>query len=238
MFRGRRSTATATARPGGVKNFWFQTRPLNRLINFTENGAAITIGQTITVIGGNGVVRTYEFVPLGGTARRAMCRSSTTPARPGSRFPPSSLASALQSAVNSRRNETGVSVTTSGATVAFEGERSIAVSTDFRGGEVLGRTIFVDKTAGPFADGSLDRPFNNIANAAVANAFGAALPGDIVRIVGNGGDDNDITTEADNFSYQIGVSDTGGRNARRRSHDGSAQGRDDDDRRRRGLQAA
>ncbi|MGI9471938.1 MAG: GEVED domain-containing protein, partial [Rubripirellula sp.] len=195
---------------GGVSNFWFQTRALNRMINFTEDGAAVTNGQTITVTGGNGVVRTYEFVPLGGTARPGNIAVDYNPGQAGFPTPPSSLASALQSAINSRRNETGVSVGTDGATVIFDGERSISVSSDFRGGDVLGRNIFVDKTAGPQADGSLDQPFNNISNPAVANAFGSALTGDIVRIVGNGGADQDITTEADNFSYQIGVSDTGG----------------------------
>lgn len=197
-------------RPGGVNNFWFQTRPLNRLINFTENGAAVTEGQTITVTGGNGVVRTYEFVPLGQSPRPGNVAVLYNPGTTGFPTPPSSIASALQSAVNSRRNETGVSITTDGTTVIFIGERSIATSTDFRGGDVLGRNLFVDKTAGPLAEGSLDRPFNNIANSAVANAFDSALPGDIVRIVGNGGADQDITTEADNFSYQIGISDTGG----------------------------
>jgi hypothetical protein len=76
--------------------------------------------------------------------------------------------------------------------------------------EILGRTIFVDKLAGPFSEGTLDRPFNNINNSAVANAFGSSSYGDIVRIVGNGGLDNNLTTEADNLSYQIGTSETGG----------------------------
>ncbi|MFK8112598.1 MAG: PPC domain-containing protein, partial [Rubripirellula sp.] len=196
--------------PGGVSNFWFQTRPLARTIEFTENGAAVSVGQTITILGGGGVSRTYEFVPLNGTAQPGNVAVFFNPGIAGFPTPPSSLASALQSAVNSRRNETGVSVSTAGAEVLFDGERSISVSSNFRGGIVHGRTIFVDKTAGPLADGSLDRPFNNIANPAVANAFGATLPGDIVRIVGNGGADQDIRTEADNFSYRIGVSETGG----------------------------
>ena len=69
---------------------------------------------------------------------------------------------------------------------------------------------FVDKLASPFAEGTLARPFNNIANSAVANAFGSSSYGDIVRIVGNGGIDGDITTESDNFSYQIGTAENGG----------------------------
>ena len=96
----------------------------------------------------------------------------------------------------------------------FRGEQKLEFSDDFRGANILGRNIFVDKTAGPQADGSLENPFNNISNPAVANAFGSSLRGDIVRIVGNAGADPDsddgITTIADNFSYTIGTSSTGG----------------------------
>ncbi len=85
--------------------------------------------------------------------------------------------------------------------MVLTGERSVSVFQSTSAvRDALGRNIFVDKAAGPQADGSLDNPFNNIANSVVANAFGSTLPGDIVRIVGNGGSDNDITTEADNFS--------------------------------------
>ncbi len=69
------------------------------------------------------------------------------------------------------------------------------------------RTIFVDKVAtGVGADGSLARPFNTI-----KAGLAAAKPGDVVRIVGNGGADNDITTVADNRAYEIGFSALGGR---------------------------
>ena len=54
--------------PGGTHNFWFQTRPENRLISFTDNGAAITNGQTLTVTGANGIVRRFQFVDVGGNA--------------------------------------------------------------------------------------------------------------------------------------------------------------------------
>jgi hypothetical protein len=67
--------------------------------------------------------------------------------------------------------------------------------------DLSGKTIFVDKSAGPNADGSLTKPFNNISGIGVANAFAASVPGDIVRIVGNGGADGRLETAADNFAY-------------------------------------
>ncbi len=198
--------------PGGANNFWFQTRPLNRVVEFIDNGDAITPGQTITIVGGSGVTRTYEFVPNGATPRPGNIAVAYNPGTSGFPTPSFILANQLAAQVNSRQGETGVSIAPTPGTsnIVFSGERSISFSTNFRGVEVFGRNLFVDKTAGPLADGSLDRPFNNITNPIVANAFGSALENDIVRIVGNGGSDNDITTEADNFSYQIGVSDTGG----------------------------
>ena len=67
------------------------------------------------------------------------------------------------------------------------------------------QTIFVDKsfvdtagTSGLF-QGSLSRPYNTI-----STALAAAQPGDIVRIVGNGGLDKDLSSLADNKAYQIG----------------------------------
>ncbi len=198
--------------PGGVNNFWFQTRPLNRLMSFTDSGEAITPGQTVTIISGNGVTRTYEFVPLGSTSRPGNIPVNYSDGSNGFPTPSFGLAQALAAAVNQRQGETGVSLlpTPGTSNVSFIGERTIEVSADFRGAEIFGRNIFVDKTAGPLADGSLDHPFNNISNPVVANAFDATLEGDIVRIVGNGGADGDITTEIDNFSYQIGLADTGG----------------------------
>ena len=197
--------------PGGNHNFWFQTRSLDRIVNFTENGSAVSQGQTIRIVGSNGVVRTYEFVPLNGTPTGGNVAVPYNPGTSGFATPAGSLAQSLRNAINSQSGATGgVSVLVIGTNVIFSNERSIELSSDFRAGEALGRTLFVDKTAGPLADGSLARPFNNINNANVANAFGAALPGDIVRIVGNGGADQDLSTESDNFSYQFGLADTGG----------------------------
>lgn len=65
-------------------------------------------------------------------------------------------------------------------------------------------TIYVDKvapTAG--ADGSLAKPYNN-----VAVALAAATPGSIVRVVGNGGADGNLDTLGDNRAYEIGFDNT------------------------------
>ena len=62
-------------------------------------------------------------------------------------------------------------------------------------------TIFVDKshTTTPGGEGSLVNPYNRI-----ETALNAADPGDIVRIVGNGGDDSLLSTPEDNLAYEIG----------------------------------
>jgi len=65
-------------------------------------------------------------------------------------------------------------------------------------------TIYVDKiapTAG--ADGSLAKPYNNI-----AVALAAAAPGSSVRVVGNGGADGNLDTLGDNRAYEIGFDNT------------------------------
>ena len=196
--------------PGGVNNFFFQTVPLNRVVEFTDDGNAITPGQTVTIVGANNVVRTFEFVPVGSSPSPGNIPVTFNPGTAGFPTPSGVLATSLTGEINSRSGETGVTVARNGSVLTFTGERSTSFSDDFRGVTVFGRNIFVDKAAGPLSSGSLDSPFNNIANSAVANAFDSTLPGDIVRIVGNGGLDGDITTEVDNFSYQVGVSDTGG----------------------------
>jgi len=43
----------------------------------------------------------------------------------------------------------------------------------------------------------------------ISAAFAAAQPGDVVRIVGNGGTDGDVSTKVDNLPYQIGLDDSG-----------------------------
>ncbi|GIW99402.1 MAG: hypothetical protein KatS3mg111_2735 [Pirellulaceae bacterium] len=66
-------------------------------------------------------------------------------------------------------------------------------------------TKFVDKSASAGGNGSLSAPFKYI-----KDALAAAQPGEVVRIVGNGGGDGSLATVADNLAYEIGF-DTLGR---------------------------
>ncbi|MEZ6136943.1 MAG: hypothetical protein R3C53_18770 [Pirellulaceae bacterium] len=66
-------------------------------------------------------------------------------------------------------------------------------------------TKFVDKAAATSGNGTLASPFKTI-NAALT----AAQPGDVVRIVGNGGADGLFHTTTDNLAYEVGF-DTLGR---------------------------
>ncbi len=62
------------------------------------------------------------------------------------------------------------------------------------------RTLFVSKQFnGPTQTGSKSQPFNTI-----SAAVSAARTGDIIRIVANGGLDNDVSTIANNRAYEIG----------------------------------
>jgi len=74
--------------------------------------------------------------------------------------------------------------------------------------ETPANTLFVDKAYVPPPPqlpqpttpvGSIDNPFTTI-----ANAYAAAQPGDIVRIVGNGGEDRIMGTQEDNLAYEVG----------------------------------
>src|SRR6056297_495205 len=208
---GTRLDGDGDGTPGGVHNFWFQTRPLDRLIEFNADGLAINAGQTFTVTGANGVTRVFEFVPTGGSATAGNIAVTYRDGSFGGIVDgPQTLAQKLSVAINSRLGETGVNAFSETNSVRLVGEQSIELSQDFIGAEVLGRTIFVDKTAAVEADGTLQRPFNNISNSEVPNAFEAANDFDIVRIVGNGGQDGQIETAVDNFSYQIGTDQTSG----------------------------
>ncbi len=187
----------ADGTPGGVYNFWFETRQLNRSFNFNAGGSSALEGRLITLTGSNGVVRRFEFssdTNIGTGNTRIPYTNSSTEA---------DLAAAVVAAINSR-GELGIFASAVGGTVTLQGERNLQLSPDLTVIDVLGKTIFVDKTAGPNSDGSLSKPFNNIAGIGVPNAFGATFPGDIVRIVGNGGNDGRLETVADNVAYEIG----------------------------------
>ncbi|MFO1062595.1 MAG: hypothetical protein U0892_01805 [Pirellulales bacterium] len=185
--------------PGGVYDFWFQTRPLDRTMVFNAGASASLEGKTITLTGASGVVRVFEFssdttVGIGNT-RIPYTLTSTA----------GDLADSLATAIRSR-SELGINAVANGVRMVLQGERSVVVGTGILNIDVLGRTLFVDKSAGPNSDGSLSKPFNNIAGTGVANAFAAAQPGDIVRIVGNGGGDGKLETANDNFAYEVGFS--------------------------------
>ena len=70
-------------------------------------------------------------------------------------------------------------------------------------------SLYVDKSAANGGNGSLATPFNNVniafQVAAARNSDGTANNDiGIVRIVGNGGADGDVTTQSDNLAYEIG----------------------------------
>ena len=201
----------ADGSPRGEFNFWFQTRSLNRAIDFTTGGAFLTSGQTLTVTDLAGRQRTYQFVrdPADAAPGNVAVRIRNGV---GTDLPANIIASNFVAAFNSEQRVAGeVTAILGGTTVEFTGIADIETSQGFEGIDIFGRTIFVDKLGSVEADGSLSNPYNNIANPAVPNAVDAALPGDIIRIVGNGGADGDITTESDNLSYRIGVANIGGR---------------------------
>ena len=65
-------------------------------------------------------------------------------------------------------------------------------------------TKFVDKSVTSSGNGSITSPYKNIKDALLA-----AQPGDVVRIVGNGGADKKLNTAADNLPYEIGFNGNG-----------------------------
>jgi len=62
--------------------------------------------------------------------------------------------------------------------------------------------IIVDKMASANGNGNVKSPFKY-----VDDALAVAQPGDVVRIVGNGGDDGDLSTPDDAWPYEIGFDD-------------------------------
>ncbi|MCY3007183.1 MAG: tandem-95 repeat protein [Planctomycetota bacterium] len=183
--------------PGGTYNYWFETRPLDRVLRFNSGGNAALDTRIVTITGGNGTVRRFEFSldPIVGVGNTAVIFNSNSTA--------GDLASALANAINSR-SELGVTAVPNGTRITLKGERLVQLSNGLTAIDLSGKTIFVDKSAGPNADGSLTKPFNNISGSGVANAFAASVPGDIIRIVGNGGADGKLETVGDNFAYEVG----------------------------------
>jgi VCBS repeat-containing protein len=184
---------------GGLYNFWFQTRNQNRVIEVLGTGASFTDGQIVTITDFQGVVRRFEVNKFGGVGAGNVAVAVLDTDSPAT------IATSFTNAINSTSGFNRVFASASGSQVTLTGgDRTVALSSGIVGLQTLGKTIFVNKTAGPNADGSLSRPFNNISSPSVPNAFAATLPGDIVRIVGNGGSDNNFATPRDNFAYEIG----------------------------------
>lgn len=76
-------------------------------------------------------------------------------------------------------------------------------NTWFRATETT-KTIFVDKNAPTAGNGTLGTPYQII-----SNALAAARPGDVVRILANGGADRNLATPEDNRAYEIGFNRLG-----------------------------
>jgi Bacterial Ig domain/Bacterial pre-peptidase C-terminal domain/Dockerin type I domain/GEVED domain len=188
--------------PGGVFNFWFETRALNRVLSVDNSGTALD-NQVITITGSGGAIRNFELSTDASTGLGNVIVPFTLGDSP------SQIATSLANAINGQAG-TGLTASANGTRVTLVGDRTITFSPGATGISAEGKTIFVDKLAGPNADGSLAKPFNNIQNPVGANAFGAAIPGDIVRIVGNGGGDRVTSTVADNFAYEFGFNLIGG----------------------------
>lgn len=184
--------------PAGVYNFWFQTAPLNRTIEFNAGAVPELEGKIVTLTAANGTVRRFEFDSNNSVSVGNIRVPYTLADGPGR------LADVLATQIRSRP-ELGISAVANGSQIVLSGERSISLALGLDIITIHGRTIFVDKSASPNADGSLTKPFNNIAGVGVPNAFAIAQPGDIVRIVGNGGSDSNVATITNNLAYEFGV---------------------------------
>ena len=194
---GTRFDGDLDGEPGGVYNFWFQTRPLERVLTVSWDGTAFTDGQKLTLVDAQGVQRIFEFNSTGGVS--GSNRSVD--------FTASSSATAIRDELVAEINAAGFGVTARADgtdRLILTGERKITLDETIVGIDVGGRTIFVDKLGSNDADGSLSKPFNSIGKSSANNAFANARSGDIVRIVGNGGIDGSLATEADSFAYEIG----------------------------------
>jgi parallel beta-helix repeat protein len=176
--------------PGGVQNFWFEAKPLDRVLRVTANANAFSAGQTVTLIDAAGISRVVNL-------KQVIDGRGLKTER-----------DAILDAINSAGF--GVTATPQGSDgIVLKGERRVTLSPGIVALAAEGKTIFVDKIAAANADGSLLKPFNNLANPNVVNAFASAMPGDIVRVVGNGGINGDLSTANDSYAYEIGFGGAG-----------------------------
>lgn len=197
---GTRLDGDADGTPGGVYNFWFQTRPLDRVLRVTGDGNTYVDGQTLTIEDAFGAVRRFEFDSNGSLMNPTATRIPFSTIVPTTDI---DMANQLYNAINS--SGLAVTATQAGTAITLKEERVTLLSSTAEGVELAGKTIFVDKTSGTNLRGTLAKPFDNI-----SSAFAAAVAGDIVRIVGNGGFDGDRATLKDNFAYEIGFGASGG----------------------------
>ncbi|MCH5377264.1 MAG: hypothetical protein JJ992_25150, partial [Planctomycetes bacterium] len=188
---------------GGVFDYWFPVRSLDRVIQVTDDGNTYHDGQTLTIENSAGVVRRFEFDRGDGlqnpSAIPILYNVGVTPTLPDD------MASQLANAISG----SGLGITATwdvgAARVVLRGERLAMLSPDTVSVELEGKTIFVDKTSGTNLVGTLQKPFDNI-----SAAFATTAPGDIVRLVGNGGSDGLVETLDDNLAYEIGFGLSGG----------------------------
>ena len=145
----RAASTTSGSRPGR----------LNRVVDVTGDGSRFVDGQMLTLTNSQGRAKRFEFDSNGtrGGGQHPRCRSRAVPRRPSPPIWLSRLADADQ------RRRSGISATaTRQPHHARSASVSLRLSSGFTGMAIHGKTIFVDKTAGPNADGSLGQPFNNI----------------------------------------------------------------------------
>ena len=189
--------------PGGVYNFWFQTRPTDRIIRMTGDGRQFVDGQTLTLEDAQRRIKTFEFDNNNSrknpSAVAVSFNALTTPAE---------MANRLVNAINAQSGiNFGIAATLNadGTSLKITGDRSVKTTAETAGVQLVGQTLFVDKTPGTNLDGSLQHPFDLI-----PEALSASVPGDIVRILGNAGLDTNPATLNDNRAYQIGFDTLGG----------------------------
>src|SRR5690606_16832617 len=149
----------------------------------TPTGQTYQVGQIVTITNSANSTQRFEFTRTGVVGAGnfdVLINAGDTPEQ---------IAAKLANRIDTLLiggNRFLDSATSNGTIVTLRGERTIAVSMPDVGMAIHGRTIFVDNRAPANADGSLERPFNNIAGTGT-NAFSNTHPGDVVRIVGNGG---------------------------------------------------
>ena len=132
--------------PAGVYNFWFQTAPLNRTIEFNAGAVPELEGKIVTLTAANGTVRRFEFDSNNSVSVGNIRVPYTLADGPGR------LADVLATQIRSRP-ELGISAVANGSQIVLSGERSISLALGLDIITIHGRTIFVDKSASPNADG-------------------------------------------------------------------------------------